>query len=86
MTEAIPFDRDAAHAASDADCANRFWRLLLVSHDVFSYFRSSCLGKAFLALNGPAGCVGQCLLMGKDRKTLCSLRVFRGDVDRTYQQ
>jgi len=46
IMEAIPFDQDTTHAAYDTDYANRFWRILLVSHDVFSYFRSGFLGKA----------------------------------------
>ncbi|HEY6255908.1 MAG TPA: DUF5996 family protein [Xanthobacteraceae bacterium] len=46
MTEAVPFGQDLAHAAYDRDFVNRFWRVLLASHDVFSYFRSSFLGKS----------------------------------------
>ena len=46
IMEAIPFDQDTTHAAYDADYANRFWRILLVSHDAFAYFRSAFLGKA----------------------------------------
>jgi hypothetical protein len=46
IADAIPFDQDRAHAAYDRDFANRFWRVLLRSHDVFSYFRTGFLGKA----------------------------------------
>jgi hypothetical protein len=46
IVEAIPFDQDTTHAAYDPDYANRFWRILLLSHDAFSYFRSAFLGKA----------------------------------------
>jgi hypothetical protein len=45
LPDAVPFDRDLAHASYDGDFANRFWRILLRSHDVFSHFRSSFLGK-----------------------------------------
>jgi hypothetical protein len=41
----VPFDKDLVHASYDRDFANIFWRILLRSHDVFSYFRSSFLGK-----------------------------------------
>jgi hypothetical protein len=43
---AIPFGEDSTHRAYDPDYANRFWRVLLGTHDVFSYFRTSFLGKA----------------------------------------
>jgi hypothetical protein len=46
MTDAIPFARDLTHAAYDRDFANRFWRALLAAHEVFTYFRSSFLGKS----------------------------------------
>jgi hypothetical protein len=46
IIDAIPFDRDTTHAAYDRDYANRFWRVLLRSHEVFSHFRTSFLGKA----------------------------------------
>src|SRR5580658_6277960 len=44
--DAIPFDRDLTHAAYDRDYVTRLWRVLLASHDVFFYFRSSFLGKS----------------------------------------
>jgi hypothetical protein len=46
LPEAIPFDRDFAPRAYDAEFANRFWRVLLRSHEVFSHFRTAFLGKA----------------------------------------
>ncbi len=46
LPDPIPFDRDTVHAAYDRDYANRFWRVLLRSHEVFSYFRTAFLGKA----------------------------------------
>ncbi len=45
IADAIPFDQDQAHAAYDRDYANRFWRILLSTHDVFSRFRTGFLGK-----------------------------------------
>ncbi len=45
IADAIPFRDDTAHAAYDSDYANRFWRILLASHDVLAYFRTSFLGK-----------------------------------------
>jgi Family of unknown function (DUF5996) len=46
IPDAIPFQDDHGHAAYDADHAQRFWRVLLCSHRVFSAFRSQFLGKA----------------------------------------
>lgn len=43
---AIPFGEDSAHAGYDSDFANRFWRVVLASHEVFSHFRTGFLGKA----------------------------------------
>jgi len=45
IPDAVPFDRDTAHASYDADAANRFWRVLLATHDVLTQFRSAFLGK-----------------------------------------
>jgi hypothetical protein len=42
---AVPFSADREHAAYDRDFANRFFRVLLASHDVFSHFRTGFLGK-----------------------------------------
>ena len=46
IADCIPFDRDTVHAAYDADCANRFWRVLLAAHEVLAHFRTGFLGKA----------------------------------------
>jgi hypothetical protein len=46
IPDAIPFGEDSTHRSYDPDYANRFWRILLASHDVFSYFRTGFLGKA----------------------------------------
>jgi Family of unknown function (DUF5996) len=46
LVDANPFDQDLTHAAYDRDYVTRFWRILLASHDVFSYFRSAFLGKS----------------------------------------
>lgn len=45
IADAVPFDRDTAHASYDAEAANRFWRVLLATHDVLSRFRTGFLGK-----------------------------------------
>jgi hypothetical protein len=46
IADAIPFGRDTTHSAYDREYANRFWRVLLRSHEVFSHFRTAFLGKA----------------------------------------
>jgi hypothetical protein len=46
VVDAIPFDRDLVHTAYDPDYVTRLWRVLLASQEVFSYFRSSFLGKS----------------------------------------
>jgi hypothetical protein len=46
IADATPFDRDTTHSAYDREYANRFWRVLLRSHEVFSHFRTAFLGKA----------------------------------------
>ncbi|TPK92632.1 hypothetical protein FJ934_18230 [Mesorhizobium sp. B2-4-12] len=45
IADGIPFDQDRVHAAYDRDYANRFWRILLSTHAVFSRFRTGFLGK-----------------------------------------
>jgi uncharacterized protein DUF5996 len=45
IPDAIPFDRDTTHSAYDAEYAQRFWRILVQAHRVFSQFRTSFLGK-----------------------------------------
>lgn len=42
---AVRFEQDTTHASYDADYANRFWRVLLATHDVFGAFRTAFLGK-----------------------------------------
>jgi hypothetical protein len=46
IADAIPFARDFTHCAYDGEFAQRFWRVLLASHSVFSRFRTGFLGKA----------------------------------------
>jgi len=46
LADPVPFDEDTVHAAYDRDYANRFWRVLLRSQEVFTYFRTAFLGKA----------------------------------------
>src|SRR5262249_10824792 len=46
IADAIPFSEDRIHASYDADYANRFWRVLLGAHAVFTRFRTAFLGKA----------------------------------------
>jgi hypothetical protein len=45
IADAVPFPEDTTHAAYDADYANRFWRVLLATSDVFTHFRTAFLGK-----------------------------------------
>ncbi|HET7847468.1 MAG TPA: DUF5996 family protein [Pseudolabrys sp.] len=45
IPDAVPFDKDRTHAAYDREFANRFWRVLLASHEVMSRFRTAFLGK-----------------------------------------
>jgi len=45
IPDGIAFDRDNVHAAYDPLYANRFWRILLSTHAVFSHFRTGFLGK-----------------------------------------
>jgi hypothetical protein len=46
IADCIPFEQDTLHASYDAEYANRFWRVLLSAHEVFSLFRTGFLGKA----------------------------------------
>jgi hypothetical protein len=46
IADAVPFSADRTHRAYDRDCAHRFWRVLLRSHEVMSHFRTAFLGKA----------------------------------------
>lgn len=45
IPDGIPFDQDRTHASYDPDYANRFWRILLSTHEVLSWFRTAFLGK-----------------------------------------
>lgn len=45
IADGIPFDQDNLHGAYDRLYANRFWRVLLSSHEVLSKFRTGFLGK-----------------------------------------
>jgi hypothetical protein len=46
IADCIPFDQDRTHASYDRDYANRFWRVLLSTHDVLTKFRTGFIGKA----------------------------------------
>src|SRR5215475_2870989 len=46
IPNAIPFTEDTVHRAYDKEYAQRFWRVLLRTHNVFSHFRTAFLGKA----------------------------------------
>jgi hypothetical protein len=46
IADAIPFEQDQAHAAYDAEYANRFWRALVQADRVFKEFRSRFIGKS----------------------------------------
>lgn len=45
LPDALPFDRDEVHCSYDADAVHRFWRILVLSNQVFSHFRTGFLGK-----------------------------------------
>ena len=42
----IPFDEDTQHASYDSEYANRFWRILVASDEVFKAFRARFIGKS----------------------------------------
>jgi hypothetical protein len=42
----IAFDLDTQHASYDRDYVTRFWRILLLTHNVFMEFRSRFVGKS----------------------------------------
>jgi hypothetical protein len=46
IPDAVPFSADRTHASYDRDFVNRFFRVLVRSHDAFSHFRTAFLGKA----------------------------------------
>jgi hypothetical protein len=45
VADAVPFDKDEAHAAYDAGYAERFWRILVQVDRVFKQFRGGFIGK-----------------------------------------
>ncbi len=45
IPDGIAFEEDNVHAAYDRDYANRFWRILLSTQEVFFRFRTGFLGK-----------------------------------------
>jgi hypothetical protein len=45
IADAVRFEDDHSHAAYDAAYAQRFWRVLMQTHGVFSAFRARFLGK-----------------------------------------
>jgi hypothetical protein len=46
IPDPIPFEQDTTHASYDPEYANRFWRVLLQTDDVFKEFRGRFLGKS----------------------------------------
>jgi hypothetical protein len=42
----IPFERDTVHHSYDPELANRFWRIVVEVHRVFTEFRSGYVGKS----------------------------------------
>ena len=46
IPDAVRFAEDRVHASYDRDYANRFWRVLAASNEVFAQFRTGFLGKA----------------------------------------
>jgi len=45
VADPVPFDRDYVHCSYDAQCAQRFWRILVSSAKVFDRFRGKFVGK-----------------------------------------
>jgi hypothetical protein len=46
IPNAVRFSEDYSHSSYDGDFAQRFWRVLMRSHDVMSHFRTGFIGKA----------------------------------------
>jgi hypothetical protein len=46
IPDPIPFDQDRAHASYDPEYAQRFWRILVSTDEVFKTFSAGFLGKA----------------------------------------
>lgn len=45
VADPTPFDRDDAHCSYDAQCAHRFWHILVSSGKVMERFRAKFIGK-----------------------------------------
>ena len=45
IADPTPFDQDYAHCSYDAECAHRFWRILVASGKVMERFRAKFTGK-----------------------------------------
>jgi hypothetical protein len=45
VADPIPFEQDETHRAYDAEMAQRFWRVLLIAHHLFTEFRGRFMGK-----------------------------------------
>lgn len=45
IPDALPFSQDTRHASYDPEYAQRFWRVLLQSEQIFRQFRASFVGK-----------------------------------------
>jgi len=45
IANAVPFERDRTRRAYDPQAVNRFWRVLLATHNVLAHFRTGFLGK-----------------------------------------
>ncbi len=41
----IPFDQDTQHASYDREYASRFWRILVITDEIFKEFRARFIGK-----------------------------------------
>jgi hypothetical protein len=46
IPDPIPFERDTVHHSYDPELANRFWRIVVEVHRVFSEFRGRFVGKS----------------------------------------
>lgn len=45
IADPIPLDQDETHSSYDPECANRLWRILLSTEQVFQEFRARFIGK-----------------------------------------
>lgn len=45
IEDPIPLDHDETHKTYDREAAERFWRIVVRSHDVFTKFRAEFIGK-----------------------------------------